>query len=98
MFKGATAMSVTVTIEERQGASGDTFAARLTSLSRETLETLALEGYSSGELTAYQVQRLLGFESRMEVDGFLKARGVPLDYSLADLERDREALRTLLSE
>lgn len=92
-------MGITVTIEEQRGeASGDTFEARLTNLSRQTLEALALEGYKSGELTAHQVQRMLGLDSRVEVDGFLKARGVPLDYSLENLERDRDTLHTLLGE
>jgi hypothetical protein len=31
----------------------------------------------------------------MEVDGFLKQHGVELEYTLEDLERDREAHRRL---
>jgi hypothetical protein len=31
----------------------------------------------------------------MEVDAFLKARGVELEYTIEDLERDRRTLREL---
>jgi hypothetical protein len=37
-----------------------------------------------------RLRRLLGFHTRMEVDIFLKHHGVELEYSLEDLERDRE--------
>ena len=47
-------------------------------LAREILEGYALEGYRSGRLTAYQVQELLGFETGMEVDEFLKLHNIPL--------------------
>ena len=63
---------------------------------REALEALAVEGYRSGVLTAYQVQRLLGFETRYELDGFLKAHSVwEHAYSLEDFERDRQTLEEL---
>ena len=63
-------------------------------LSRAALESLALEAYRSGVLTAAQLRRLLGFQTRMEVDAFLKQHDV-FDYTLTDLERDRETLRQL---
>jgi hypothetical protein len=63
---------------------------------RATLEALALEGYRSDRLSEYDVQRLLGFETRMEVHGFLKAHGVYLHYRMEDLEHDmREGDRIL---
>ena len=56
---------------------------------REALETFAVEGYRSGALTAPQVRELLGFETRYELDGFLKAHGVwERAYSIQDLEKD----------
>jgi len=61
-------------------------------LPRAALESLALEGYRSCALTAAQVRRLLGFATRMQVDAFLKEHGI-CDYTAADFERDREALR-----
>jgi len=66
---------------------------------RATLEAVAIEGYRSGALTAYQVRRLLGFETRYELDGFLKAHNVwEQAYDLADLEQDRQTLQQLESE
>jgi hypothetical protein len=80
----------------------DDIAAELQSkggnVSRRLLEMVSLEGYRSGTLTAYQVQEMLGLETRVDVDGFLKAHGVPLEYSREDLERDRAALKALLGE
>jgi hypothetical protein len=66
---------------------------------RAALEAMAIEGYRSGALTAYQTRRLLGFVTGHELDGFLKAHNVTEHaYSLADLEQDREALRQVNSE
>ncbi len=36
------------------------------------LEALALEGYRSDRLSEFDIQQLLGIETRMEVHGFLK--------------------------
>jgi predicted HTH domain antitoxin len=66
--------------------------------SREILEQFTLEGYKSGQLTAAQVRRILGFSTRMEVDGFLKEHGVYLEYTLEDIEREQKALDKLLSK
>jgi len=64
-------------------------------LSRAVLESLALEAYRERKLSTAQLRRVLGFESRYELDGFLKAHEVWLDYGLAELERDRAAHRNL---
>ncbi len=66
-------------------------------LSRTMLEAYALEGYKSGQFSAYQVQEILGFETPMEVDGFLKSHGVYLDYSEEDLEEDLATSRRVSS-
>ena len=63
-------------------------------LSRAALESLALEAYRSQALTAAQLRRLLGFETRMQVDVFLKDHEV-YDFTAADFEQDRETLRQL---
>jgi predicted HTH domain antitoxin len=66
---------------------------------RATLEAVAIEGYRSGALTAYQVRRLLGFETRYELDGFLKAHNVwEHAYGPEELEQDRKTLQQLESE
>ena len=58
------------------------------------LESLGLEAYRSRALTAAQLGRLLVFETRMQVDAFLKEHEI-FDYSAADFEQDRETLREL---
>ena len=63
-------------------------------LPRVALESLALEAYRSRALTASQLRRLLGFETRMQVDAFLNEHEI-YDYSVADFEQDRETLRKL---
>ena len=84
-------MEVTVRIPddlaERLGAGED--------LSRRALEGLALEEYRSGHLGKADLRRLLGFTTRYELDGFLKAHEVWIDYSLEDFQREREDLRRL---
>jgi hypothetical protein len=63
-------------------------------LPRAVLESLALEAYRSRALTAAQLRRVLAFETRMQVDAFLKEHEI-FDYSAADFEQDRETLREL---
>ncbi len=63
---------------------------------REALEALVIEGYRSGALTSYQTRRLLGFETRYELDGFLKAHNVwEHAYSIEDFEQDCRTLEEL---
>ena len=64
-------------------------------LSQHTVETIAIEGYRTRVLSTAQVRRMLGFQTRMEVDAFLKQHGVYRDYTEADLDRDIETLRQL---
>lgn len=59
-------------------------------LSRAALEALALEGVRSGKLTAAMGRRLLGIETRYEMDGFLKKHGVLLPTTFDDVLRDTE--------
>jgi hypothetical protein len=55
---------------------------------RAALEAIALEGYRSDRLSEADIRELLGFETRMEVHGFLKEHGVFLHYTEEDLEHD----------
>ena len=66
-------------------------------LPRELLESFALEGYRFGTLTDEEVRRLLGYGTRMQVDGFLKAHGVYSDCTLEDVDRDTETSREFSS-
>jgi Uncharacterised protein family (UPF0175) len=84
--------SVTITLPEELV---DALASARRDLSRAVLEALSLEAYLQRRLTGDQLRHLLGFETPMQVDAFLKDHGVELEYSLDDLERDRETHRRL---
>jgi hypothetical protein len=56
---------------------------------RGVLETIATEGYRSGELSHAQVMRLLGLTHRTETDAFLKRAGIDIHYGPDELEHDR---------
>ena len=64
-------------------------------LSHHTIELLAVEGYRSGVLTAEQLHRMLSLRTRLEVHAFLKERGINIDYSHEDRNRDTETLQRL---
>ncbi|MEJ7605415.1 MAG: UPF0175 family protein [Bryobacteraceae bacterium] len=55
-------------------------------LPRGALESLALEGYRAHALTRAQLRRLLGFETSMQVDAFLKEHEV-YDFTAATSSR-----------
>jgi Uncharacterised protein family (UPF0175) len=55
---------------------------------RAVLEAMALEGYRTGRLTEADLKELLGFETRMEVHGFLKDHGAVMHYTAEDLDQD----------
>lgn len=61
---------------------------------RHVLESLVLADYQAHVLTIEQVRRLLGYETRFEVHGFLKAHGVSF-YTMQDLEDDLATLDRL---
>jgi hypothetical protein len=85
-------MELTVQIPDdlarRMSASG-------ADLSRRALEALALEEFKGGRITKPELRRLLGFGTRYQLDGFLKAHEVYEDYTLQDLEQELEGLRRL---
>ena len=70
--------------------------AKWNDLPRHALEAIALEGYRSGALTESQVRRVLGFETRLEVNSFLKDRGVYYNYSPSELDQEIETNERLL--
>ena len=53
-----------------------------------------MERYQEGA-SEEQIRRLLSLDTRFEVHALLKRHGVPLRYTLQDLEDDRDTLRRL---
>ena len=70
------------------------FAGDLPGLSRAATEALAIEGVRSGKLSTGQARRVLGFQTRMQVDGFLKAHGVYLPLTPQDVDNEANLSRT----
>jgi hypothetical protein len=64
-------------------------------LARRALEALGVEEYKSGRINKRTLRQLLGFKTSDQLDTFLKAHDIWIDYDLADLEREREGLRRL---
>jgi predicted HTH domain antitoxin len=62
---------------------------------RRLIEDAAIEGYRAGRVSHRQVGEMLGIDY-WEADAFLKERGVPVNYSVADLDIDSATLEKVL--
>lgn len=85
-------MNVTVQIpddlvKQLTAAGGD--------LSRRALEALAAEEYRRDRLTKPELQRLLGIETGFQLDEFLKAHDLWIEYTMEDAERERRSFERL---
>jgi predicted HTH domain antitoxin len=86
-------MQVTVELSDQIARQwGDTPQA----VGRHVLEDAAIERYRAGRLSHRQVGDLLGLDY-WQTESFLKQRGVPLNYSPADLDADRATLGKILA-
>ena len=65
-------------------------------IGRHVMEDAAVEGYRAGRLSHRQVGEMLGLDY-WQTEAFLKERGEPLNYSLADLEADNATLDRILT-
>jgi hypothetical protein len=66
-------------------------------LPRHVVESWVLEDFHTGILTTEEVRQLLGYETRFEVPGFLKAHGTSF-YTMKDLEQDFATLDELQAQ
>jgi len=77
----------------------DDIAGRLSAgggdLSRRALEALLAEEYKHERITKPELQQLLGIETSYELDRFLKAHDVWIEYTREDAERERQSLERL---
>ncbi len=87
-------MEITINLPEDVA---NVFLADGESIEREVLEATALEGYRTGKLSHAQVGRMLNL-NRFEVDEFFKNHDVTLNYTIEDLEADRQTLDKLFSK
>lgn len=63
-------------------------------IARHVVEDAVIERYRTGRLSHRQVGEALGLDY-WQTETFLAERGVPLNYSTADLEADETALDKL---
>ena len=63
-------------------------------LDRIARDALIAEAYRTEKLSIGQAARLLDL-SIHDAYGFMKDRGIPVNYTLADFDADRESLRDL---
>ena len=77
----------------------DDLAARLgagnADLSRRALEALVAEEYKHDRLNKPELQRVLGIETSFQLDEFLKAHDVWIEYTREDAEREMRGLKRL---
>ena len=66
--------------------------------SRVVLEDALVQAYRENRISGPQLMEALGIETRDELDGFLKARQVWVEYSIDDLNKEREAMERILAE
>jgi hypothetical protein len=64
-------------------------------LSRRVPEGFAPEEYKSERISKGQLRRLPGFETRYELDGFLKAHRVRANVNVEDVRHDLQDLKSL---
>jgi predicted HTH domain antitoxin len=64
-------------------------------LGQAAKEALAVQGYTDRKFGTSTLRRLLGFESRWQVEQWLADRQIVRNYSKDDLESDLETLRDL---
>jgi hypothetical protein len=87
-------MDITLTIPDELarllGAADD--------ISRRALEALALAEYQAGRLTRPALRRLLGFATRFELDGFLKAHGINEGRTPAEFAREQQEIDRLFPD
>ena len=70
-----------------------------TPLARRLLELAAIKAYEADLITKYQVQEMLGYESRFDVDALFKAYNVTdHSFTLEELERQRATAAALFGE
>ena len=77
----------------------DELAGRLSAgggdLSRRALEALAAEEYRHNRHSKAELQLLLGIETSFQLDEFLKAHDVWIEYTEEDAERERKGFQRL---
>lgn len=78
----------------------DDIAARLAAeggndLSRRALEAYVAEEYRAGHLHKPDLRRILGFQTRDEISGFLRDHGIDESFTVEEIEQQVETVERL---
>lgn len=65
---------------------------------RAVLEDALVQAYRENRISGPQLMQVLGIETRDELDGFLKSHQVWIEYSIDDLNKERDAMERILAE
>ncbi len=88
---------MTVTFELPPGVEED-LQRTLGDLGEAAKEALLVEGYRTGCLSIGEVTAALGLETRLHAEAWLAKRGIRMNYGVAELEGDAEALDRILGK
>ena len=67
-------------------------------LARNALEAFALEQFRGGTISKGELRVVLGYGTRWQLDGFLKAHGVYEEITIEDVDRDVADLRSIFAK
>jgi hypothetical protein len=65
---------------------------------RAVLEDALVQAYREDRISGHQLQQALGIETRYQLDGFLKARGVWIEYTPEQMAADKKLMEEFLAE
>jgi hypothetical protein len=65
---------------------------------RAVLEDALVQAYRENRISGHQLQQALGIETRYELDGFLKARQVWIEYTPEQMAADQKFQNEFLAE
>lgn len=90
-------MEVTLTIPD--DIANELLKGTSMTISQRLLEMAALKAYEAGLVTKYQVQEMLGYETRFDVDALFKAYNVTdRSFTLEELDRERATAAALFGK
>ena len=84
-----------LTVEIPDDIAGRLSAAGGEDLSRRVREAFLADEYRHDRLTKPELQQLLGIETSYQLDGFLKAHDIWIEYTPEDAARERRSLERL---
>ena len=88
-------MEITISLPDNLAHS---LEAKWVSLERRLLEDIVVKAYREGSISAGKVRELLGMNTRLEADDFLKSKEIHLAYDEAEFEADMQTHENLRRE